>query len=190
MTLEKAHPPTLGHQPINVTDPGQYVPQPTDIVPTGHCFDDAWQLVMSVVPVRYLSTDTFRVVHAVCRGSDGTEYAHAWVEEYGQHVGAWIDGARSAIPGSPSVGWQGGIHLGKRVYYAIEVDAMHRMLEAGQMVRYSPQDMVHAAQRFGHTGPWDLIGPYAIGGGRIMGVARRGTDARVRSIIWVEPVAP
>ncbi len=118
------------------------------IHPTGTCFDDALEFVLSLAPDEHelaaqieALEDTVRIVHAICLGHDASEhYAHAWVEHL--HAGYMVC-------------WQAGTFDGARIYFAIDRKDFYRGYQVARTVKYTLRQAAVENLASGHMGPWD-----------------------------------
>ncbi len=112
------------------------------IYPTGHCFDDALELISELVmekPARAHDA-TLLLVHGIAVGDGngvpkGHRYAHAWVE----------DG---------DLCWDGGLVDGQRIYYAVKRTEWYAARRIVHTTRYSVEQACRENFRSGHYGPW------------------------------------
>lgn len=126
--------------------------------PTHQCFDDAIEFLTARIQRRDLpDTTTLRLVHGMCLAQNGTEYAHAWVEEQGRCVDC-------------------GIVDGERVFFQLATPAYYEMRSVQRTRCYTIDEAWAWNLRSGHHGPWEkpYIDHLAHGDHRYLGSATIG----------------
>ena len=102
-----------------------------------HCFDNSWRLMMDMF--KKLSPEEqdrdFRLVHAYVTNIEGKRFEHAWLEVKDKA----IDSARSKD--DPLV-------MDKAKYRDI--------MNAEDIIEYTPEKAMIKAARSGNYGPWEL----------------------------------
>jgi hypothetical protein len=115
------------------------------VYPTGTCFDDALDLIQEILkaePDRFSRGEivlVLRLVHGVCRHTDGTHYAHAWVENVAADTCLFVGiyrNCRSVI-----------------VAARPEFYSAYRVVET-QIERYTYPQVILLNHTTGHYGPW------------------------------------
>ncbi len=116
----------------------------TNIYPTGHCFDDALDLMVEMLKAQEEPGGDqtlhlrLRLVHGVCTFEDGHDYAHAWVEDIEERKAYFT-----------------GIHNGERQYFVVEpASDYHEHLRVKDFVRYSYRQALTLNRLSAHYGPW------------------------------------
>jgi hypothetical protein len=100
------------------------------IRPSGHCFDDMLAFFLSRAGTAAV------LVHGIL-ASDGTRYAHAWVEEDG-------------------LAWESGIDPdGRQMFYAVAALDFVLGRHVERCTRYTFLDVVRENRTHGTHGPWD-----------------------------------
>lgn len=107
----------------------------TDIKPTFQCFDDALELINERVLEDPTTIDTLTLVHGLAVGTDGTPYAHAWVEER-------------------DLCWDAGLVDGERIYYAVARKEFYPTRQIIGFTRYTVTEACRQNFESGHYGPW------------------------------------
>jgi hypothetical protein len=137
-----------------------------DLLPTGHCFDDALEyLNQRVLAEPTLAQGrTLELVHGIAIGDTGEPYAHAWCEE-GRHC------------------WDAAIANGERIWYAVARHEFYAARRVHTITRYSVRAACLANLAAGHYGPWKAEYRELCGrGDRVLGrVAADATGATIRT---------
>ncbi len=108
------------------------------IYPTGHCFDDALDLIAALLQLAEtpeVLADRLVLVHGICLAPDGKPCAHAWVE----------DGDRCLFSGMLG---------GEQHVFAARHEAYYADLRVQEVTRYSVREAWAANRRHGTYGPW------------------------------------
>lgn len=127
------------------------------LLPTGHCFDDALDLITERVNESGAAVvDRLTLVHAICVATDGTRYAHAWVEEDG-------------------TAWDAAMLHGRRIYYAVAREEFEAARRVEQTTRYTIAEALAENARTQTYGPW-----------RPEYQALCGRDGRIHGLIGAE----
>ena len=111
----------------------------TTVLPTHTCFDDALEIIESIIKAHpdAAHTDEFVLVHAIVH-PEGEDFAHAWVESR-EGIVFWkgiVDGEK-VILGSPSLEFRSG-------WKPVEWTA------------YTPREAAEQNARWGTFGPWEM----------------------------------
>jgi hypothetical protein len=105
------------------------------LYPTHHCFDDALDFIVAVLPNDPQLRHTLRLVHGICLSPDGEPYVHAWVEEGPRCISR-------------------GIRAGETIYYQAERADFYAELRVQERTRYTVQAALRQNRRHGTYGPW------------------------------------
>lgn len=100
-----------------------------------HCFDNSWRLMMELVkgePQEVM--DKYKLVHAMVTNVEGKTFAHGWLELEGKV----IDSSRS-----------------KDDPLIMDVDKFRDVMNATNIIEYTPIEAMIKAARSGNLGPWD-----------------------------------
>src|SRR5262245_36312395 len=124
------------------------------IEPTYSCFDDAIEFIEQAAKDGRPETRDYLLVHALCVGSTGEPYAHAWVEHDG-HC------------------WDSGIINGEKGWYSVACGEYYAARRVVKVTRYSVDEMLAMNRRHRTYGPWESIYQMAC---RRAGEARRIVD--------------
>jgi hypothetical protein len=110
------------------------------IYPTNTCFDDALDLIASILKAHPHAayTDEFVLVHAICvHPDDGHDFSHAWVE----------DNPRGRVLAM-------GIYKGERIMVIEERPKFYAELKPKDVTKYTPREAWQENKRTMHYGPW------------------------------------
>lgn len=110
----------------------------TFIMPTGHCFDDALDLICQLLQgaeTPEALADRLMLVHGICLAPDGHPYAHAWVEDEDRCLFR-------------------GVLAGEAHSFAAHHAEYYAEARVQEVTRYSVRDAWAANRRHGTYGPW------------------------------------
>jgi len=106
------------------------------IYPTGQCFDDAIELLVSLLTEEHVPPAQLKLVHAIClMPGEASRFAHAWVERDGECLFV-------------------GIYQGERVRCTTDRALYYRKLRVQERTKYTPQQAAHESARTSSCGPW------------------------------------
>ncbi len=100
-----------------------------------HCFDNSWRLMMDVTrdePEEVM--DKYKLVHAMVTNAEGRTFPHGWLELEGKV----IDCARS-----------------KDDPLVMDAVKYRDIMNAENIIEYTPIEAMIKAAREGNLGPWD-----------------------------------
>ena len=100
-----------------------------------HCFDNSWRLMTSLIKNEPPKVqDEYRLVHAYVTNAEGRTFPHGWLELKGKA----IDSSRSME--DPIV---------------MDAKKYRDLMNAKNIVEYTPVEAMVKAAREGNLGPWD-----------------------------------
>jgi hypothetical protein len=135
-----------------------------DLLPTGHCFDDALEyLNQRVLAEPTLAKDRrLELIHGIAIGDAGEPYAHAWCEE-------------------GRLCWDAALADGQRMWYSVRRHEFYAARRVHTITRYSVRQACLENLRSRHYGPWkDVYRALCGSGGRVVGrVSADASHARI-----------
>ena len=100
-----------------------------------HCFDNSWRSMMELIKNEPVEVqDKYRLVHAFVTNAEGRTFAHGWLELSGKA----IDSARS-----------------KDDPLIMDATKYREVMNAENIIEYTPEQAMIKAARSGNLGPWD-----------------------------------
>lgn len=101
-----------------------------------HCFDNSWRLMMDNIKGEPVEVqDKYKLVHAYVTNVEGKRFPHGWLELNGKV----IDSARS-----------------KDDPLVMDAAKYRDLLNAENIIEYTPEQAMIKAARSGNLGPWEL----------------------------------
>ena len=101
-----------------------------------HCFDNSWRLMMDNIKGEPVEVqDKYKLVHAYVTNVEGKRFPHGWLELNGKA----IDSARS-----------------KDDPLVMDAAKYRDLLNAENIIEYTPEQAMIKAARSGNLGPWEL----------------------------------
>ncbi len=104
------------------------------IYPTGHCFDDALDLLVALLKAG-ADPERLALVHGICLAPDGHHFAHAWVESTVSCL------FRGLVEGTSH-------------YFAVAHEQYYADARVQEVTYYSVREAWVANRRHGTYGPW------------------------------------
>jgi hypothetical protein len=105
------------------------------IHPTGHCFDDALEILVQLLTEEHVPPAKLLLVHGICLMDDNCRFAHAWVEQDGQCLFL-------------------GRYQGDTVLCTVDRADFYRRLRVQERTKYTPQQAARENERTCSYGPW------------------------------------
>ena len=100
-----------------------------------HCFDNSWRLMMDLTKDEPESVlDKYKLVHAMVTNVEGRTFPHGWLEIKGKV----LDSSRS-----------------KDDPLVMDAAKYRDVMNATNIIEYTPIDAMIKAAREGNYGPWD-----------------------------------
>jgi hypothetical protein len=112
--------------------PGQIEPL---LSPTRQCFDDALELLVTLLIDDDVPPAQLKVVHGICLLEDKQRFAHAWLERDGQCLFL-------------------GLSQGERVICSVARPDFYRRLRVQERTKYTPQQAARDNASTSSSGPW------------------------------------
>lgn len=100
-----------------------------------HCFDNSWRLMMDIIKDEPVEVqDKYTLVHAMVTNVEGRTFPHGWLEVKGKV----IDSSR-----------------GKENTLVMDAAKFRDVMNAENIIEYTPEEAMIKAVREKNLGPWD-----------------------------------